>query len=143
MNNRIHSFGIIPMNKKQGKLLILVVKHVDGQYWGFPKGKALKGEVPHQTAKRELLEETGVEIQEMLSGRLFHESYTFEKQGVFYDKEVVYFPAFVSDNALVTHPDEVVQVKWCSLDQLESTLTYGPSKQVAKEFKQWIVEFKL
>ena len=70
-------------------MFILLVKHKNGHYWGFPKGKAESGEVPHETAKRELREETGLEIKEMISGRLFHETYSFEKGDQKFHKEVV------------------------------------------------------
>ena len=143
MITNIHSFGIIPIQKKQGKIFILLVKHVNGHYWGFPKGKALEGEVPHETARRELLEETGLEIREMISGRLFHESYEFENDGQKFLKEVVYFPALVSGEAESSHPEEVEDVKWCALEQLETFLTYGPAKQIARNFKQWIEEINI
>jgi 8-oxo-dGTP pyrophosphatase MutT (NUDIX family) len=143
MSISIHSFGIIPIQRRQGKLFILLVKHVTGHYWGFPKGKAQEGEVPHETAKRELLEETGLEIKEMISGRLFHETYNFENKGQNFHKEVVYFPALVTGEAVVSHPEEVEDIKWCHLDQLETTLTYGPSRQVAKDFKHWVSEMNL
>jgi 8-oxo-dGTP pyrophosphatase MutT (NUDIX family) len=134
---------VIPIKKRQGNISVLLVKHINGHYWGFPKGKAHEGEVPHETAERELLEETGLEIKEMISGRLFHEAYEFEKNGHHYHKEVVYFPALVSGEAESSHPEEVEDIKWCSLDQLENVLTYGPSRHIAKDFKLWIQEFNL
>jgi bis(5'-nucleosidyl)-tetraphosphatase len=139
----IKSYGIIPIQKRLGKLFILLVKHVNGHYWGFPKGKAHEGELPHETAKRELLEETNLEVKEMLSGRLFHEVYEFERSHEKFHKEVVYFPAITTGEASSSHPEEVEGVKWCGLDELESQLTYGPSRQIAIEFKDWIKEMGL
>lgn len=143
MSIHIKSYGIIPIQKRLGKILVLLVKHVNGHYWGFPKGKAHEGELPHETAVRELMEETGVEVREMISGRLFHEVYDFEKKGVLYHKEVVYFPAVTLGEASLSHPEEVEGIKWSSLDELESDLTYGPSRHIAQEFKAWIKEFDL
>lgn len=140
MITHINSYGIIPIQKKAGKIFVLLVKHVNGHYWGFPKGKAQDGELPHETAVRELLEETGLEVKEMISGRLFHETYSFERQGDSFHKEVVYFPALTQGEALSSHPEEVEGVQWCSLDELEQELTYGPSRQIAQEFKSWIKE---
>ena len=143
MIKQINSFGIIPMQKRAGKFFILLVKHVHGHYWGFPKGKASIGEVPHETAVRELNEETGLDVKEMLSGRLFHEEYQFESKGEQFHKEVVYFPAIVSGEGIVCHPEEVQEIQWCPLEQLETLLTYGPSKQIAKDFKNWVQEMNL
>lgn len=140
MTHSLKSFGVIPIHKKLGKLFVLLVKHVNGHYWGFPKGKTNPGELPHLTAQRELKEETGLEIKELLSGRLFHETYSFEKEGVQVFKEVVYFPAFVTGEAMVAHPEEIEAMAWHELDELEAHLTYGPSKLIAKEFNQWIKE---
>jgi 8-oxo-dGTP pyrophosphatase MutT (NUDIX family) len=143
MNKTINSFGIIPIQKRSGKIYILLVKHVSGHYWGFPKGKAMAGEVPHETARRELEEETGLEIKELLSGRLFHEMYSFEKNHEHFHKEVVYFPAIVTGEVTLSHPEEVEEAQWCSLENLESLLTYGPSRQIAKDFMPWISEMNI
>jgi len=136
----LKSFGIIPIQMRMGKLWVLLVRHVQGHYWGFPKGKATEGEVPHETAKRELFEETGLEVKELLSGRLFHEVYEFEKEGKHYCKEVVYFPALVLGDAVCAQPEEVEGFEWCLLENLEALLTYGPSKNIAQEFKTWVME---
>jgi 8-oxo-dGTP pyrophosphatase MutT (NUDIX family) len=143
MIKQINSFGIIPLQKRAGKIFILIVKHVNGHYWGFPKGKSSMGEVPHETAIRELHEETGLEVKEMISGRLFHEEYSFESNGESFHKEVVYFPAIVSGEGVLNHPEEVEEIQWSSLDQLETTLTYGPSKKIAKEFRAWVMEMNI
>lgn len=143
MINQINSFGIIPLQKRAGKVYILLVKHVNGHYWGFPKGKASSGEVPHETAIRELKEETGLEVKEMISGRLFHEEYSFDSKGESYHKEVVYFPAIVSGEGVLSHPEEVEEIQWCPMDQLETILTYGPSKKIAKDFRNWVLEMNI
>lgn len=143
MIQQINSFGIIPIQKRGGKIFILIIKHINGHYWGFPKGKPSSGEVPHETAIRELKEETGLEVKEMISGRLFHEEYSFEFEGKHFHKEVVYFPAIVLGEAVVSHPEEIEEVQWCLLEQLETILTYGPSKKIAKDFRAWIMEMPL
>lgn len=143
MTEKIHAFGIIPIQKRLGKIYVLVVKQVNGHYWGFPKGKPNSGEMPHETATRELFEETGLEIKEMISGRLFPETYFFDQDGKQFEKEVVYFPAVVAGDGQVFHPEEIEETQWVSLDQLEHALTYGPAKQLAKQFKSWMMEIKL
>jgi len=143
MMEKVHAFGIIPVQKRLGKLYVLVVKQVNGHYWGFPKGKPNLGEMPHETASRELFEETGLEIKEMISGKLFPETYFFDYQGKQFEKEVVYFPALVVGEGQLLHPEEIEEIKWVGLDLLENALTYGPAKQIAKQFKSWIMEIKL
>lgn len=40
----------------------LLIKNRRSAHWGFPKGHVEQGENDHQTAYREVLEETGIRI---------------------------------------------------------------------------------
>jgi len=51
--------GVLMYDPKEDKLLIVQVYNT---YFGLPKGGCEEGETLYETAKRELLEETGVEI---------------------------------------------------------------------------------
>ena len=53
------SAGIIPIHRKQGKTLFLILRSY--KYWDFPKGTVEEGEDPFQTTLRELEEESGIE----------------------------------------------------------------------------------
>ena len=51
--------GLILRRTGKGNIKVLVAHRPSYDDWGFPKGKADKGETPEETALREVLEETG------------------------------------------------------------------------------------
>jgi len=53
--------GVILKNTKTNSLLM--IKGVQSQLWGFPKGSSEVGETDIECAKRELYEETGIRIK--------------------------------------------------------------------------------
>ena len=64
------SCGAIVFKEMEGALYVLVIQHGAG-HWSFPKGHMEAGESEHETAIREVAEETGIEIEiTRLSGRI-------------------------------------------------------------------------
>lgn len=82
------SAGVIPMYRKQGKTLFLILRSY--KYWDFPKGTVEEGEDPFQTALRELKEESGIESVEFPVGKIFvdTEPYAHGKVARYYLGEV-------------------------------------------------------
>ena len=56
------SCGAVVFREKDYKKQILLIRHVNGGHWAFPKGHVEKGETEEQTALREILEETGLDV---------------------------------------------------------------------------------
>lgn len=56
------SCGGIVYRKFHGNTEILLIKHVKSGYWSFPKGHVENGETEEETAKREIKEETGIDV---------------------------------------------------------------------------------
>ena len=46
-----------------GKLYIVLIRHVHGRFFSFPKGHVEKGKSEKETAEREVFEETGVHYE--------------------------------------------------------------------------------
>ena len=65
------SCGAVVFTRTEAGILYLLVRSPDG-YWGFPKGHMAPGETEEQTARREIREETGVDVR-LLPG--FRETY--------------------------------------------------------------------
>ncbi len=55
------SCGAIVFREIEGETRVLLVQHKPG-HWSFPKGHKEQGESDHETAIREVYEETGVRI---------------------------------------------------------------------------------
>ncbi len=127
----ITSFGIIPFRKLKGKWQVLLIQHLNGQHWGFPKGRAEKAETAQEAAIRELKEETGLSIEQFLSLEPFTESYYDQEK----PKTVSYFSAFVI-GTLKCQPDEILQAKWFDLDEAMKQISFPESKNVFKKARK-------
>ena len=68
------SFGIIPIFCQGDSYSFLLIQHQAG-HWGFPKGHAISGELPVETACRELQEETGISDYTLLEEVSFSQKF--------------------------------------------------------------------
>ena len=83
------SCGAIVYRKYHGNTEILLIKHINSGHWSFPKGHVEKGETEVETARREIMEETSIDV---IIDPTFRETVTYspKKDTV---KVVVYFLA--------------------------------------------------
>lgn len=127
----ITSFGIIPFRKLKWKWQVLLIQHLNGKHWGFPKGRAEKTETAQESAIRELKEETGLYVEQFLSLEPFTESYYDQGKA----KIVNYFPAFVT-GILKCQIDEILQAKWFALDEAMKQISFPESQNVFKQARK-------
>ncbi len=126
------AFGIIPLVRKGGVWNVFLVKHHSGDHWGFPKGHPDEGEAPHQTALRELKEETGLHIVRYLVEDEITEKYQFERDNNPVKKTVTYFVAEVSGDVFLQF-DELCGGKWVPLFEADSHITYAAGRQACQQ----------
>lgn len=131
------SYGIIPLQSTANGWNVLVVHHQTG-FWGFPKGHAIEGESPRETASRELLEETGLTIEQFLFDEPLEEKYRFVRKGQIIDKTVIYFIAAVA-GVLNIQPEEVKEARWVPLNEAVKLLTYLESQAIAVKVQKNII----
>lgn len=108
------SYGIIPLRRAGEGWRVLLVQHVAG-HWGFPKGHPEADETPRQSAERELQEETGLHITQLLDGEAITQSYDFTTATGRVHKTVWYYLAEVTDTSVVVQAAEVRDYSWVSL----------------------------
>ena len=122
---RERSAGAVVFNTKTKKYLLL---HYPIGHWDFPKGHVEKGEKDVDAAKREIFEETGLEI-EILFG--FNEiiKYHFKEQGVLIEKKVVYFLG-ITEKEEIKLSYEHDGYAWLNYKDALERLTYDSSKKV-------------
>ncbi len=125
------SFGIIPLQKINDAWHVLLVQQSEG-YWSFPKGHGEINEKPLDSAIRELNEETGLSVQEILQDDPINERYSFYHQKQQIDKTVYYFLASVH-GILKIQEDEILSAKWVSLKDAEQHITFAEAKALCKE----------
>lgn len=126
------SFGIIALKKIEGVWHVLLVQQ-HGKYWSFPKGHAEGDETAIATAKRELEEETGLRVKELLFEEPLIENYTFFREAQV-KKQVLYFLALVEGTLKLQH-EEILDAKWVTFADALEQLTYPGSKAICIQAK--------
>ncbi len=121
------SCGAVVFRTKNERLQILLIRHVNGGHWAFPKGHVEKGETEEQTARREILEETGLSV--ILDNR-YRQVVTYSpKKDVV--KDVVYFVAHApSEVTAVAQESEISQVRWVDADKAVEYVSFDNDKKV-------------
>jgi len=125
------SFGIIPLSKRAGVWHVLLIKHLSGNHWSFPKGKPNENETSNETAVRELYEETGLKIKRYIVEDPVAESYRFTRDGKIVKKTVNYFIAEVEGDVFLDNT-EIGGGKWVPLFESVSHVTFPEARQVCR-----------
>ena len=120
----IKAYGIIPI--QEGK--VFLVRHKNGGHWGFPKGRPELGETPLETAKRELFEETGLSVVDLISDEPIVEERT--------SKLVYFFPALV-EGVLSLQTKEISEGQWVTPQEVVEKLTYPEAKAVGEKLRHF------
>lgn len=118
------SCGAIVFRRLKNNIEVLIIKHKNGGHWSFPKGHVEGDETELETARREIKEETGIDVS-FVTG--FRESVTYSpKAGVV--KDVIYFLAEALNSDFIRQEEEISQIRWINLTVAEKYLTYNNDK---------------
>lgn len=133
---REKSCGALIYNKKLDKFLI--VKMHNGN-WGFPKGHTEEAETEHQTALREVFEETGINIEILQN---FRQSIKYISN---YNmlKEVIFFMGVTDDTEIKVNRNEIEDFEWCSYERALKIITYRLQRDVMDKGKEFIDNYNL
>lgn len=136
---RDYSHGIIPLTKtEKGDWQVLLVQLHAG-HWGFPKGHPNTGETPLEAAKRELWEETALEVVALLSETPLEETYFFKFQNNLIQKTVTYFLAEVKGFVVIME-EEVKAAQWVPLHEAENAISFDQGKKLCREVIKFLSE---
>ena len=130
---KVESFGIVPFLNENGTWKVLLILHREGNHWGFPKGKANPGETPLEAATRELKEETGLSVIQILREEPLAEQYQFRRKKEFIVKIVHYFPALI-EGSLQLQQEEIRDAKWLPVSEALKQLTFREARHILQEF---------
>lgn len=120
------SYGIIPLRKSETLWEVLLIQRIEG-FWEFPKGHGEKGEVPFESACRELQEETALTVTSCLFPEPLQIEYTFSYKSERIHKAVFYFLALVEGDPF-PQPEEVKNCEWMTLEKARDRVTFSNSK---------------
>lgn len=132
------SCGAIVYRKYHGNTEILLIKSIKSGHWSFPKGHMEEGETEEETAKREIKEETGLDV---LLDTGFREIVTYSpKRNT--KKTVVYFVAIAASHELIPQKDEIAELKWLEIGQAQNVLSYDNDRLIVNKAKSFIALMK-
>jgi 8-oxo-dGTP diphosphatase len=100
--------------------------------WSFPKGKLAPGENEFEGALREVLEETGYRVR---PGRALGEVRYIKGNGARRQKVVRYWAMQVVGGSFAPN-DEVDELRWLSLDDVEPRLTRESDREILGRFRK-------
>ena len=129
------SCGIVLFNSDE----FLLIQHPtksngDEGHWDFPKGHVEGNETELETAKRELLEETGIVNFRLVDGFRYRIEYNFQKGDEMVLKEVIFFLA-ESNTKEVVLSSEHQNFIWLDKHLAHNKLTYANAKEVLAAVK--------
>ncbi len=128
------SCGAVVYTEIEGELEILLIRHKNGGHWAFPKGHVENDETEIQTAKREILEETG--LTPFIDESFRHVvTYSPKKDVV---KDVIYFAAKSSETKTTVQVEELFEARWLNEKKALKTITFDNDKKVLEAFLLYI-----
>ncbi len=130
------SCGIVLYREEAGTNLFLILHYPSG-HWDLPKGHVEEGETEHETAARELLEETGIADLEFVAGYREEISYKHYPKGKLSNKQVIFFlgKTELSDIRL-SH--EHHDFKWLGHENAVNKLTFENAKNLIRKAKEFL-----
>ncbi|MFH1284023.1 MAG: NUDIX domain-containing protein [Candidatus Peregrinibacteria bacterium] len=124
------SCGIVVFRESGGVRMYLVLKYPGGHF-DFPKGHVEADETEHETALRELAEETGITDVEFVEGFRKQISYIYNKKGKRSDKEVIFFLGKTqAQNVRLSH--EHRDFVWLEYDMAFNKVTFDNAKNLLR-----------
>lgn len=122
-----HSWGVIPLRRTRHGFEFLLIQHVGGKHWSFPKGHSELGETEKQAALRELAEETGLHRCQLLGPKLL-ERYVWRGPDGHHRKSVTFFLGLIRGGRVVPQAEEIRDWRWLPYADARRLITYRQTK---------------
>ncbi len=128
------SCGAVVFRDIKGEVRYLLIKNRRSAHWGFPKGHIEPGETKHQTAVREVLEETGIHVK-LIDGFESVSKYRIQNK---IEKTVSIFVGTTTDTSTSIQPEEIEDYIWLTYDRALSILKFDNDKEIIKEAHEFL-----
>ncbi|MBJ8078140.1 NUDIX domain-containing protein [Bacillus cereus group sp. N12] len=130
---REKSCGVIIYQDKPDTRYLIVKSKANG-HWGFPKGHIEENETEIDTARREVKEETGLDV-------LIHEDF---KTSMEYEisettrKEVILFLGTPMSTSVTIQEGEIAMYKWATFTDTLNLFDHENQKQILKQAHEFL-----
>ncbi|MGA9170851.1 MAG: NUDIX domain-containing protein [Nitrososphaeraceae archaeon] len=114
----------------------LLLHHTAG-HWDFPKGNIEVGEDELVAARREIFEETGIQVVNFLEGFRKKIEYQYTRGETLIQKEVI-FHIIRTDTRKIILSNEHIGYVWENYDNAVKKLTYMNAKSLLTEAKKFL-----
>lgn len=132
------SCGIVLFHEGKTERRYLVLHYPDG-HWDLPKGHVEGEETEHETALRELEEETGITDIEFIENYREEISYTFKNKhngGQHTAKTVIYFLARSNEKEVkISHEHQ--DYKWLPYDAAFNKVSFDNAKNLLRKAEKF------
>ena len=141
LKTQVSSGGVI-FRRYDGSIEVAMVAVKGGNVWCLPKGLIDKGEVPEETAIREVAEETG------LKGRIIEKLgeitywYYIKEENIKCRKTVHFFLMEYEGGDVSNHDWEVDDASWFLIDEALKTASYRGEKEIIEKARKKLIDGK-
>lgn len=129
------SCGAVVYTLINGQIQYLLIQSLEGVY-GFPKGHVESGETEEETALREVLEETHVQIR-LVDGFRTVTEYDLPNRADT-KKQVVFFLGEYAGGEIIPQKEELLGASLMSYDQAMSMLRFDDSRRILREANEFL-----
>lgn len=132
--------GIIYTRDKSNNIIFLLIK---SSYWGFPKGWVEDKESKEEAAKREIKEETNLDIK-FIPGFSYNQEWFYKLKNNLVKKNAVFFLAQIplDDVIRVRISDEHNAYQWLSYDEALKIMKIKANRDMLTAAYNFIKEYE-
>lgn len=131
------SCGAIVFTKDNDDIRYVIIESKEG-FLGFPKGHVESNETELQTARREVFEETGLNV-EFLENFQTEDSYLFKRNNETRIKKIVYFLAEYSNQTPLPQETELNNIYLMDYETALSSFQFDNLKRILKEAHNYLL----
>lgn len=116
------------------KKMLFLIEEMNGGHFAFCKGHVEAGENEHETARREIKEETSLDV-EFIPGFRQTVEYSPYKDCM---KTVVFFLAKSKTMKVRPQEREVAAIHWMTFDEAFQALSYNNDRRILRKAKKFL-----